>query len=297
MTFLIYSISFSVAVSVFLKLARRWRLDIAQAIAANYLAATGLCLIAMRPTADALLHRPPSAWVVLILLGVLLPSVFLVMAAAVRHAGIVLSDTAQRLSLVIPLLAAFFLFREPFAPVKLAGIAMALCALGCLLARRSAPGETYRAADKSSAAPPAQTADRYAIPTLLGVWAGYGTIDILFKQMARSGAEFTSSLLLSFILAALVMGLWLASRGTRWNLRSIGAGLGLGVLNFSNIYFYIRAHQAYPHNPTLVFAAMNIGVITVGAIVGAGLFGERLNRINGLGIALAVGSIALLLPA
>ena len=46
-------------------------------------------------------------------------------------------------------------------------------------------------------------------------------------------------------------------------------GIILGVLNFFNILFYIKAHQSFGQNPTLVFAGMNIGVICLGTITGA----------------------------
>src|SRR5690606_685426 len=105
-----------------------------------------------------------------------LPGVFLIMAAAVRQAGIVRSDAAQRLSLVLPILAAFLVFHEAVSGRKTVGIVLALCALACLLARprQAVTGTTP------------QTASRGWL-MLLGVWAGYGCIDILFKQMARSG--------------------------------------------------------------------------------------------------------------
>ncbi len=114
--------------------------------------------------------------------------------------------------------------------------------------------------------------------------------------MARIGAGFTGSLLLSFVLAGLLMGLWLVVRRTRWHARSLVSGILLGVLNFGNIYFYIRAHQTFPDNPTLVFSAMNIGVISVGTLIGAGVFKERLSSLNVLGIALAIGAIVILIP-
>lgn len=294
---LIFSISFSVAVSIFLKLARRGGIRVDQAIAVNYATAVALCLWLLRPPLDTLFQQPPAVWLILGLLGVLLPSVFLIMAAAVRRAGIVRSDTAQRLSLILPILAAFLVFHEAVSGRKAFGVALALCALACLLTRpRAAAAEVSQAVD--TVAPEDETRGSAARgwPTLLGVWAGYGCIDILFKQMARSGAGFTGSLLLSFALAGLLMGLWLLFRRARWHARSLASGLLLGVLNFGNIYFYIRAHQTFPDNPTLVFAAMNIGVISIGTLAGAGLFRERLSALNMLGIGLALGAIVLLFP-
>lgn len=286
MIILILSIACSVAVSVFLKLARRHAIHVEQAIAVNYLTASVLCLALLRPNLQSISGNTAAAWWILVLLGVLLPAVFLIMAGAVRQAGIVLSDTAQRLSLILPLLAAFLIFGEAFSHSKLAGIAVALLALACLLVK---PGR--------AGAQPAAHAGRMSLMLLLGVWLGYGAIDILFKQLAKSGAAFSSSLLLSFVLAAVLMFAWLVCRPTTaWSVRSLLSGLLLGLLNFGNIYFYIRAHQTYPDNPTLVFSAMNIGVISLGTLIGAGVFRERLGWVNILGIALALAAIGLLLP-
>ncbi|HEY9460012.1 MAG TPA: hypothetical protein VIR04_04355, partial [Paralcaligenes sp.] len=98
------------------------------------------------------------------------------------------------------------------------------------------------------------------------------------------------------VLAGIVIFLVLVIQRTQWSLRNIVAGIVLGLLNFGNIYFYIRAHQVFPHNPTLVFSAMNIGVISVGTLVGAGLFKEKLSWVNVLGIALAITAIIVLIP-
>ncbi|SHI40980.1 hypothetical protein [Pollutimonas bauzanensis] len=278
---LIISVACSVAVSVLLKMARRQNLQIEQAIAVNYAVAASLCLLILRPHPASLLD-PGTPWWVLIALGVLLPAIFLAMAGAVRHAGIVLSDAAQRLSLFIPLMAAFLLFGEALSGSKMAGIAVALAALGCLLARPRQAG----AAGGSGT----------AVALLLSVWVGYGAIDILFKQLAKSGAVFSSSLFVAFALAGVLIFLYLLARRTAWARRNIVAGALLGLLNFGNIYFYIRAHQVFPQNPTLVFSAMNIGVISLGTLVGAGLFKEKLSWVNALGIALAIAAIIVLIP-
>lgn len=278
---LIISIACSVAVSVLLKLARRQQVDVAQAIVMNYAVAAGLCLLLLRPQPASML-TPSTSWWVLLSLGVLLPTIFLAMAGAVRYAGIVLSDAAQRLSLFIPLIAAFVLFGEVLSTSKLLGIGVGLAALVCLLIRPYSADATG--------------ARNKAILLLLCVWVGYGTIDILFKQLAKGGAAFSSSLLLTFSLAGVLMLLYLLAKRTRWNLRSLFAGVVLGLLNFGNIYFYVRAHQVYSDNPTLVFSAMNIGVISLGTLIGAGIFKEKLSWLNGLGIVLALSAILILIP-
>src|SRR5690606_5549917 len=118
----ILSISCSVAVSVLLKMARSRNVRIDQAIAFNYVVAGGLCWALLNPQ-PASLFQSGSPWPLLLALGILLPSIFLVMAKAVEHAGIVLSDVAQRLSLLLPLLAAFTIFGETASRNKLLGVA------------------------------------------------------------------------------------------------------------------------------------------------------------------------------
>ena len=284
--YLLASVACSVTVAVLLKLARRYQVDVRQAIAMNYAVAALLCWAVLRPNPATLL-TPQTPWLVLAALGVLLPSVFLAMAAAVRHAGIVRSDAAQRLSLFIPLLAAFLLFGEPVSGRKLAATLLAASALYCLLRRAprvQAPGEDTVANSRAMWLWP------------LVVWVGYGVIDILFKQMARAGTAFAGGLLLAFLIAGMLMLCYLLWRRVRCQLRHLVAGAALGLANFGNILTYIRAHQSLPEHPALVFASMNMGVITLGTLVGALAFREPLTRLNLLGIALALAAIVLMAP-
>jgi len=282
MLMLISAIACSVAVSILLKLARKYDLQIAQSILVNYAFASALTLVLLKPNLSVL-TEPSIHWLLLISLGVLLPSVFLIMAKAVASAGIALSDAAQRLSLFIPLLMAFLIFAEPVNMSKVAGMALALAALIGLIYR---PKAQERAKQSS----------KQATWILIGVWLGYGVIDVTFKQLAKTGAAFSASLFASFILSGCLLWLWLLVRKTKWHPASLAAGMILGLLNFGNIYAYIRAHQSFPENPTLVFAAMNIGVISLGALIGVALFKEKLYPANVLGIALAVAAIVLLIP-
>lgn len=279
MLMLTFAVACSVTVSILLKLARRYALDVAQAVWVNYLVASGLCLYLLRPAADSL-PLLLEHWPLMGALGLLLPGVFLLMAAAVARAGIARSDAAQRLSLVLPLLASFLLFQEPLAAGKLAGLVLAMLAMLGLVQR----SETNQ---------PLQAGAIWLLPA---VWAGYGVIDICFKQMARAGGGFASILLASFVLSGLFLGIWLLFRKTRWHLPSLAGGLLLGAFNFGNIYAYISAHRSLPDNPALVFTSMNIGVILLGSLVGVLLFREKLSRINLAGMLLAGAAVVLLIP-
>ncbi|CUI45144.1 EamA-like transporter family [Achromobacter xylosoxidans] len=288
LSYLLASVACSVAVAAMLKLARRWQQDVRQAIMVNHAVAALLCWVVLRPDPAALL-TPQTPWAVLLALGLLLPSGFMAMALAVRHAGVVRSDAAQRLSLFIPLLAAFLLFGEPVSGRKLGAIALAFAALFCLLRRPAATG---------AAAPGAMDAAQRRALWLwpLAVWVAYGVVDILFKQMARAGTAFAGGLLLAFALSSALMLAYLLWRRARWAPRHLAAGVALGAVNFGNIITYIRAHQALPEHPALVFASMNMGVITLGTLVGTLVFREPLTRLNGVGLALALAAIVLMAP-
>ncbi|HEY1588144.1 MAG TPA: EamA/RhaT family transporter [Rhodanobacter sp.] len=280
MIYVLLSVVCSVLVSVLLKLARRFDIDIGQAIAWNYVVASALTALVLQPSLTVL-RGSGAPWPALVGLGVLLPTIFLALGASVRHAGIVRSDAAQRLSLLISLLAAFVLFGEQLSGLKMAAIVTGLLALLCMV-WRSERGSV----DSGSAG--------WLYPLL--VLVGFGTIDILFKRVALAGVPLGASLQAMFALAlavAFALQLWRRLRGgTRFTVRSALAGVALGLANFGNILFYLRGHRALPQHPALVFASMNIGVVALGALVGVLVFRERLSRLNFVGVLLALLAIA-----
>ena len=141
-------------------------------------------------------------------------------------------------------------------------------------------------------------ADRRGWLLLLAVWAGFAVVDVMLKRLAMSGTPATAALMVAFVLAFFGMLGWQAWRrlrhGVRPGLRHVAAGLLLGLLNFGNIVFYVRAHQRLPDSPAVVFATMNIGVVVLGTAVGVLAFGERTSRLNRVAIVAAIAAIALI---
>ena len=276
---LIIAVLCSVAVSVLLKVARKRNIVIQQAIAFNYIVALSLSWFLLKPDFKGLKFSEfivqSENTPIFLALGILLPSVFIIMSKAVEFAGIVRSDAAQRLSLFLPILAAFLIFHETLSQSKVVGIVLAFVGLFCLLSK-----------------PNQQSAvDFRGVLGLIGVWFGYGIIDILFKQVAKSGGAFPTTLFIAFSLAACIMFIYLLFKRTQWNVANFIGGIILGGLNFFNILFYIKAHQSFGANPTLVFAGMNIGVICLGTITGALIFKEKISKINWLGIVFSLCAI------
>ncbi|MGV8879028.1 MAG: EamA/RhaT family transporter [Sphingobacteriaceae bacterium] len=281
MFYIILSICCSVIVSILLKLARRYIIHVPQAVAWNYLIAMGLTFYFYRPSFLQNVPLADAPWYLYLSLGVLLPALFLIIAASVRYTGIVRTDVAQRLSLFIPLTAAFLLFGESVSTWKAIGIVFGFVAI--LLCIRWQSSRTGRG-----------TIHTWVYPLI--VFSGMGIIDILFKQIAAFRlVPYTTSLLIVFALSFFVsiaglIYLFIIKK-QRFSWRHIGFGAILGFFNFGNILFYLKAHQAISKNPSVVFSLMNIGVIVLGTLVGVLIFREKLSRWNKVGILLALAAI------
>jgi drug/metabolite transporter (DMT)-like permease len=284
-SYLLISVVCSVLVSVLLKLMQRRDIDIAQGITWNYLAASLLCFALLDPPLAAL-SRAGAPHVELALLALLLPGIFLALSASVRAAGIVRTDVAQRMSLVLSLLAAFLWFGEHVDSLRIIGLVLGVVAIVMLVLRpRSGPARDA-GADWTG----------WALPLL--VLVGYASVDVLLKRLSAAGTPFAASLQVAFVAAFVVMLVVQTLRAWRARIALTGAalasGLLLGTLNFANILFYVKAHRALPENPAVVFSMMNIGVVLLGTLVGVFGFGERLSRLNLLAIPLAILAIGLI---
>lgn len=258
-----------------IKIWRKQGISIEQAIFMNYPTAALATYLISKPnlqnSENYLQH-----WWLFAALGVLLPSIFIVLGKSIEKNGIVRTDAAQRLSLIISILAAFWLFKDPLTYAKTIGIALAFIALILLL-----KSDTTR-----------QNQDWF---WLLAVMGGYGIIDILLKTISLSAkANTLSTLLISFIIAAALMLAYLLIKKVRFDSRSLACGVVLGALNYGNIFTYIRAHQELKSQTALVFTTMNIGVIVLASILGLVLFKEKLSRRNLAGIVVAVIAVFIL---
>ncbi len=113
-----------------LKLAKRYHIDVYQVITWNYAMAVVLSWLFLKPQLNNLADAPFYLYG---LLGLLLPSLFVILAVSVKVTGIVRTDVAQRLSLFIPVTAAFLFFSETLTTIKLIGLIIGFVAIICLI--------------------------------------------------------------------------------------------------------------------------------------------------------------------
>ena len=280
MLYLLLSIICSVSVGILLKIAKRYSIDIVQVITINYAFAIAFCYFSFSP--DITVINKNSPWEIYIPLAILLPSVFLILASSIKNMGIVKTDIAQRLSLFIPILASYFIFQEQFSQLKFIGLAVAFPAMILILSRNKSQDSNQ---------------NKWIYPAL--VLLGFGVIDVFFKQIAtQKNFPYTTSLFVVFCISFIVALLFTAYSVfiQKKKLKTINLIFGsiLGILNFGNILFYLKAHKAFSENPSTVFASMNMGVIILGSLAGILIFKEKVTTKNYIGIALALIAVILI---
>ena len=269
----------SVVVSILLKWGKNKGFDPIQMISWNYASASLLCYVWFKPD---LSHVSVSntPWWLIIALGVLLPSVFLFLAKSLQYAGIVKTEIAQRLSVILSLLAAYFIFQEQFNQLKILGVVLGLAAVMCILFTNASGGRKKK---------------KQAVWYLALVWFGYALIDVLLKYTTGLGVQFSVALNLMFICAFLLSVRCVAVTTNNIGLtKNVWAGLCLGVLNFANIALYVKAHLLLKDSPAVVFAGMNIMVVLLGVFSGLLFFKEKLKLATAIGLVLGITSVACL---
>ncbi len=281
MIYLLLSIFCSVTVGVLLKISKNKGTNIFQMVSINYLVALILCYNLFPIDLSVIASDLP--WPVLIPLSLLLPTIFVILFHAVNRVGIIKTDIAQRLSLVIPILAAILIFQEEITTLKYIGLGFGLLAIYFTLSK------------KDLSTPHGKNS--YVFPLL--VFIGFGVIDVFFKQIALyTTLPYTTSLFFVFacslLVSILINAYQILIKKNQLSVKNLYYGIPLGVLNFLNIYFYLKAHSLFSENPTTVFAMMNFGVIILGTLIGVIGFKERLSRKNILGLVLAIVAISLI---
>lgn len=283
MYFLLISVLCSVTVAVMLKYARTISIDTRQIIIWNYPAAVLLTYLFFKPDFTAV-SWGELPWGLYLPVSIILPSLFVILSLSLRYAGLVQTEVAQRISLVISLMAAVWLFEEDFPIGRVVGIVLGFVSILFLIGWQKGERKEGSIA-------------KIIYPLL--VFVGYGAVDVLFKKVAMNQVvPYTTAMFVLFFGALLVGFIYLLYillvEKSRFSLKSSLWGVALGTFNFGNILFYMKAHQVLSDSPSIVFTGMNIGVITLGSLIGVWFFNEKLSLFNKIGVFLAVVAVLII---
>ncbi len=288
MGFLVLAVACSLGIAVMFKLAERRNLDRTALLAANYAAAAILALALGGASFRVAGSERLASGVLLlgVVEGLLYIGGYWLFARAIREAGIGLAAAAMRLSVVLPVLAAWAVWAE--APTGMQGVGLALGGVAfVLLSRPAQPAET-------------QASGRSAALLLGTLFVVGGTVDVgmkAFRELyAVRGVPRETFLLVVFgvaFVAGALLVLVAGIRTGRWPRPAVLAwGAALGVLNYFSAELMLRALDVL--RAPVAFPLNNVAVVLGAALIGRLAFGERMSRVNVAGLGVAALAVALL---
>ena len=278
------SILSSSVLLVIFKYFNRFEVKTFQAITVNYFVAATLGFL-LSPKSISPYELIDQTWLPsAVIIGCVFIAMFYVMAISSQKVGVAISSVANKMSLVIPVIAGVLLYNESLAGLKLAGVIVAI--IGVVMVTYPKKGVQV---------------DRKFLILPIIIFLGSGFLDTFFKyvethQIQSDEIELFSASL--FLIAAMVgtsvmVFNRLKSQQTL-EMKSIIAGFALGIPNYFSIHFLLMALNLPNLESTLIFPVNNSGIVLLSTLLAIVLFAEKLSKLNWTGIALAVISILMI---
>lgn len=287
MNYLLLSILLNAYIGVVFVLFKRYQIDLFQAIVYNYITCviTGSIINGTFPLGVSCIEQPWFKWA--IAMGILFITVFNIIAVSSVRAGVTTTQTANKLSLIIPVLVSWYAYHEQIGWLKWTGIACALVAVMFTISKKEKKKAT-------------QGWSVYLLPVIL--FLGSGIIDTLTKyaekHFIRNDATANAYLIAGFFVAAflgfLVLLLLYIFRKKKFHVKHLFAGILLGIPNYFSIFYLIKALGSSALSSSATIPINNIGVLFVVTVVGVFVFKEKMSRLNYFGVALSILAIVLI---
>ncbi len=286
MFYLASGILCNVLLLVVIKAFGKFGIPTIQGIVVNYFTAgtTALFFVQDKIIVEQIIQ---SDWIkASVVLGFLFISIFYLISVTAQKISISVASVANKMSVVIPVIAAFILYGDSITVFKISGILLAMIAVYF-----TTKSDNNRAGKNSA----------FLLPVL--IFIGSGIIDAIInyanKQLIHSASEdalFTSA---SFYMAG-VIGLFcllylLLIKKEKFVAKSILGGICLGVPNFFSIYFILKALSAGVMESSQLYPVANIFIVLLSALAGVVLFREKLSKTNIIGIVFSVCAIVLIM--
>lgn len=287
MIYLLLSIFTSTCIFIMFKLIAKNQVNILQAIVVNYTVCViiGLFVQGNFPSINEIIY---NQWFThALMIGGLFISVFYLTALTVKYSGVAVASIANKLSLIIPVIAAYFLYQDNFTLLKILGIIIALLAV--VLAAYKKESEHHK-----------HNFQYYFYPAL--VLLGGGVIDTFTKwneEYFLKDTEFDLFLIFVFGTAAAIGWIILSYRyfylKEKLNVKSLGHGIALGIPNYGSMAFLLAALNVEGWQSSVVFPINNIAVVAASCLIATFVFKEKLTKTNIVGIFLAIVAILLII--
>jgi len=282
--YLILSIIFSSSLFIIFKYFNIYKVNTLQAIVANYIVAFSIGMFSANSFGRVASIKEQPWFFGALILGGLFMSVFFVMARTAQKNGVSVASVSGKMSVIVPVLFGVILYNESVTYLKVLGVLIALSAV-------------YLSSIKDKQKSNLKAGIMY--PFLL--FLGSGIIDTTLKYVEinyvspNQVAFFSGSLFgVAGIVGVSLLIIKHFTRKEKIEIKSIIAGIVLGIPNYFSIVFLIKALQNKQMESSTLFTINNVGVVVVSTFMGLFLFKEQFSTKNKVGILLALLGIILI---
>lgn len=285
MQYLLLVILLNTFIFIAFKLFAKYNVDTMQAITVNYWVCmfTGWVTHGYHPFRAEIQYEH---WLLnAILLGAYFIFLFNLMAYSTAQQGMTVTSVANKLSLVIPVIFAYWLYGDSMGWLKIIGIAMALPAV-------------YMATSRQGKI----ELKNIWLPVLVFICSGLSDTYIKYIQHCQLDTQAMQSAftITMFTVAAIAGSVMVAGKmlhdkdREKLRLKNIISGVLLGIPNYFSIYYLIRLFDADLLPSSSIIPVNNIGIVVATTLVAILFFKEGAGRKRITGIILAVISIILI---
>lgn len=266
---------------ILFKLLDKYGVDNLQAISVNYITAGSLSIFLTRRSysISEIIHSDWFFYAVGV--GLMFVLVFNLLAQASQKIGMAIPTVANKMSLVIPIIVAIFLFNDSITILKSIGILLALA--GVYFVSTSGSKLSF---------------DKKYLGLILIIFFGQGFADVLFAiaekwfvDAADLGMFFCVIFASAGTLGIIMLLPKLIKRKSKLQFKNVFWGIGIGIPNFLTLFFFFRSLDSGELESSQVYPIFNIGVVVLSAIIGFLAFKEKLSISNWVGVLLSVSAI------
>ena len=284
MILLILAILSSSFIFVLFKLFPRFSINTFQAIVFNYITAF-ICGFALFGNFWKSSSIETSNWPAFaVACGLLFISLFFVMGISSQKNGVAMTSVAVKMSMALSMLFMILFYGESVSIIKIGGIITAF--LGVFLM-------AYQKTEK--------TGEKSYTWMLILLFIGSAVLDLILNYVQKYELRFLPNSLFSAIgfgvagvFGLLIIGIQFIRGVEKLHLKSIVAGVFLGIPNYFSIYLLLEAYSSTGWSDSTVLAIMNVSIVMVSALVGFIVFKENINRQKIIGLITSVLAIGLL---
>ncbi len=294
MAFLLLAVACSTIIAVIFKITEG-RFDRIALLTVNYLVAA-LAAWARLGSEGVWLGDSSTGLIVLgVLVGALFILGFALFSGAIGLAGISIATATMRLSVALPFLASWLIWREAPSVTQWIGVILALMAFVLISARR---GPTRSVAHGDGAIREA-VSPLVIVMVLAALFVVGGIVDTSMKVFEELYAATSSRQAFMAVVFSVALALGLGDVLRRRNaVRSsfqasiLAWGVLLGLVNYGSVEFFLLALGELPG--TVAFPANNVAIVGCTTVLGVAVWREKLSVINLLGLGFAIVALVLL---